>query len=1155
MLVHFGIAFAFFIAIAAIRQAVEPRWINGVYWSNMTLLGFAIQYSFPFEFLPVILIPVLLRRQFLGWLEVNRRDRTIPFQLASVCIMAMIVEWTSYGMYVVGIYLVVELILMIRLVLRKYRQKGISRDSNVGIKVNTMNVYLLLNLFLVALAFTGYFNFFEGTLPLTLVYLALGLSGIWMNTGPAKSSFTIRGEGKYAKSALDPKEKYRILTEVDRIFSQGSFHKDPNASLPALAKAVKSNTHQVSQVINESKGMTFFELLAYHRVQEGKKLLRNSEYKNFKIEGIAEQVGYLSKSAFNTSFKKFTGKTPSEFRDSDVRDHKVERRKRREIDSSIEEEGTFGYIKNSMVMFSNFFKIYFRTLWRNKAFSFINIFGLVVGLTSSLLIYVYLQHELSYDSFHDQAEDIYRVSYFSDNPQTRTPHPMAQAMVRDFPQVVAATSLSPMYGPGLTLQSIYIRNPETNVMFAEPDGFNADSTFFDVFDFKLIKGNEREALREVGGLVITESLAKKYFGEEDPMGKRLEAPSYNVTLVVTGVMEDPPTNSHFHPRFINSYVTLKSANPDDPWFGWGDAGHFNYIKLQPGTDPLMIENAIPDWLAKYNILDEQTLQLFRDRIVYLGLQRITDIHLTSHIKWELEANSNMMYIYILGAAIAFLLVIASINFVNLSTARAFERAKEVGIRKTLGANAGGVSVQFVSEAIATSVISTFIAFGFAGVLFQRFVALTGQKISIAALFGLDVMAGALTLALLIGIFTGIYPALAIRRIKPSEILKGKFINQSGGSTLRKGLVVVQFIVSAMMIFGSAIILKQVKFMENKALGFDEDQLIVLKLHSGEQRTRIQAIKNELGSIAGVRGVAAVSNVPGGQFNQNAIFVREDPTNAVSCSELRVDFEALQLLGVDLVEGRWFDRSMSVDSSGASYIVNQAALKQLNLDDPFGTTIVWDEEWGEREGRIIGVIDDFHYKSLHESIKPMVINVLPRLNYVMIKVDGQRLKETLAQIEEVHAEFDPVFEFTYSFLDEEIGELYRAERQAFDVFNLFTVIALILASMGLLGLSYLVITQRTREIGIRKVMGARILDILWMENKSFLKATLLAVVIGIPLAWWIMKGWISGFAYQAPIGLLPFLFTVVIVLAVSIGSVTFAVLRTVLRNPSNALRYE
>ncbi|MDW3196467.1 MAG: FtsX-like permease family protein [Cytophagales bacterium] len=1038
----------------------------------------------------------------------------------------------------------------LRLLTSTYRQKGISTFGN-GSKINWINALTFFQLVLLA--------FFWLEVPLaflTVLVLVFVLISSWHFA--KESSFeSFAATTKYAKSTLLTPDKARLLDTLEIELKSGTYFLQPDASLKGLAKLLGTSSHNLSQLLNESKGVSFFELQASVRVREAKKMLQDPQMQHLKIEEIANQVGYASKSSFNTTFKKITGNTPSEYRDSDVRFDKVER------SPDVFEPGiqghkdTFELLKHASIMLTGFFKIYYRNLLRNKAFSFINLFGLVLGFTSILLVWVYLRFELSYDQFHKDADNTYRVAILNSSPQTRTPHPLAQAMVDEFSQVEAAVSLSPIYGPGLTLQDNFIRNPREDEWIKQPGGFYADSTFFDVFDFKLTVGNPKEALSGVGHVVISESLAQKFYGDENPLGKAIEAGTSGFKGVINGVFEDPPANSHFHPQFLVSYMTIKSMNPDDFWFKWDDSGHFNYVKLQEGANPKVIEAAFPDLYLKYDLINQDIYERWKEGGTYLGLQPMTSIHLNSDIRWELEQNSNMTYIYILLGAIVFIVVITCINFVNLSTARVVERGKEIGIRKTLGARQLAVSSQFTMESVFSCLLASILSFLLALLLFEEFSALAGRDIPLTYLTDPTLIFTFWGLVLLVGLITGIYPAISVTRIKSSEILKGKLANQSSGLFLRRSLVAIQFCVSAMLIFGSLVIFSQIDFLENKALGFDADELIVVKIHTEQVEDQLEAVKQQMRTIPGVIGAGGVSSLPGSQFNRNSLFTEDQPDNRVSCSELRVDYDALPLLGVLLKEGRYFEPSRGTDSLGTSYLINEAALTQFQVDNIFEKTVLWDEEAGMSRGKVVGVIEDFHYKSLHEPIRPLAIKINPdALNYLLIKVEaGTSIPQVLAAIEDVYLDFETQFTFEYQFLDQSLENVYQSDRQAFAVFNLFTTIALILSVLGLSGLAYLLISQKTKEIGIRKVMGAKLTDILWYESRTFLIGSVISLVVGLPLAYFLMNFWLENFAYQISIGLFPFGLTILIVLILVVLCVALSVIRTSLRNPSQALRYE
>ncbi len=1071
---------------------------------------------------------------------------TLPFFL----LIALAFTLPAYRLLLLKAAYAWEVWRLFSFIIKTYQQKGISTFGN-GSRINWLNMSIGFQVTLLL--------FFLLEVPQDFLQVLVALFAVissW-HFGKEVAYDPFSATPKYARSTLHIPDKARLLDALESELKPGAYFLQSDASLKGLAKRLTTSTHNLSQLLNETKGVTFFELQASVRVREAKKMLQDPQKQHLKIEEIANQVGYASKSSFNTTFKKITSKTPSEYRDLDVRSDKVERSPDL-LEPAIQgHSDTFELLKHASIMLTGFFKIYYRNLLRNKAFSFINLFGLVLGFTSALLVWVYLSFELSYDQFHKDAENIYRVAFLNRSPQTRTPHPLAQAMVTEFSQVEAAVSLSPIYGPGLTLQDIFVRNPQDDEWIKQSGGFYADSTFFDVFDFKLTIGNPKEALSGVGHVVISESLARKFFGDENPLGKEIEAGTIGFQGVINGVFEDPPANSHFHPQFLVSYMTIKSMNPDDLWFKWDDSGHFNYVKLKAGANPKVVEAAFPDLYLKYDLINQEIYERWKEGGTYLGLQLLTSIHLNSDIRWELEKNGNMTYIYILLGAIIFIIVITCINFVNLSTARVVERGKEIGIRKTLGARQVAVSSQFTMESVFSCFIAAVVSFLLAYLLFNEFSLLAGKTIPQAFLLDLNLIITFGAFVLLVGLITGAYPAISVTRIKSSEILKGKLANQSRGLFLRKSLVAIQFCVSAILIFGSLVIFKQINFLENKALGFDSDELIILDLHTEQEEDQLEAMKQQILSIPGVLGAGGISSLPGSQFNRNSLFTEDQPDNRISCSELRVDYDVLPLLGIQLKEGRFFEKSRSVDSLGTSFLLNEAAVGQFQVEDIFEKVVLWDEEAGMSRGKVVGVVQDFHYKSLHEPIRPLAIKInTDAINYLMVKIEaGTSVPQVIEALKNVHSDFDDQFAFEYAFMDQSLENVYRSDRQAFSVFNLFTTIALILSVMGLTGLAYLLISQKTKEIGIRKVMGAKLTDILWYESRTFLIGSALSLLIGLPMAYFLMNYWLENFAYQITIGPVPFGLTAIIVFVLVVLCVAISVMRTSLRNPSQALRYE
>ena len=433
-------------------------------------------------------------------------------------------------------------------------------------------------------------------------------------------------------------------------------------------------------------------------------------------------------------------------------------------------------------MLYNYFNIALRNLLKNKVHTTINVFGLAFGIASVFLITLYIKQELSYDKFHHQAEDLYRIVWVSENPQTRTPHPMAQALVADFPEVESAVSVTPLFAAGLTRETHSLRNPQKAERYDEKNLLAVDTTFFDVFDFPIVKGDAKKALKQVNGVLISESMARKYFGDEDPIGKHLAVDSTEYLVEVLAVFKDVPSNSHFHFDFLGSYVREKSFNPEDEFYSWSDFGHYNYIRLKHGADPKLLESKLMSWFRKYFEVSDQDAQAFAAQHFGFKLQPVTDIHLRSRLRWELEPNGNIEYIYILAAAALFTLIIACVNFMNLTTAKSAERAKEIGVRKTMGAFRSQLSIQFLAESVTIALIAVFFSILIIESALPFFNYLTGLSFEVHYIQYLLILLAA---GVFIGLISGIYPSLYLSAVKPHLILKGKLIQTPKGIITKK----------------------------------------------------------------------------------------------------------------------------------------------------------------------------------------------------------------------------------------------------------------------------------------------------------------------------------------------------------------------------------
>ncbi|CAN5222636.1 ABC transporter permease [soil metagenome] len=802
-------------------------------------------------------------------------------------------------------------------------------------------------------------------------------------------------------------------------------------------------------------------------------------------------------------------------------------------------------------MLSSYFIIAFRNLLKNQVYSFINIFGLALGLACVFLIFQYLSKEVSYDRFHANAENIYRITWESENPQTRVPHPMAQALVHDFPSVEAATSITPIWGPGLTKQTFSLRNLQKDIKYDETNVLGADSTFFDVFDFSLVSGDRKTALSKPGGIVLSESMAKKYFPGENAMGKQLAINDDTQLLEVTGVFKDVPTASHFHFDFLVSYVTLKADKGWGDFFSWRDFGHFNYIKLKPGTDEKLLESSLLDWSKKYLNWPNEDYSSLKERGHGFRLQPITDIHLKSSLRWELESNGNIDYIYMMTAAALLILIIACVNFINLTTALSTERAREIGVRKTLGALRQQLSLQFIGEAVLVALIAMIIAAIIIEVSLPFINRSIGSPIEINYLMFIPALAG---LSLLVGIVAGIYPSLYLSSITPGQILKGKFLQNPGGVRVRQAFTVFQFIASMVLISSSVIIFNQLSFIQHKGLGFDQEELIVVPIKNRDEfNPKMQELKNELLKSPGVVSVSATSNLPGRSFNQHPVYNPAAPDNEIDASEAYVDYDFFKTLSIEFVDGRAFSIEQAADRDG--FILNETAVKNLQLKRGVGEEIIWNRDGKDIRGKVIGVVKDFHFQSLHQPVRPLLFRVSSNFNYVVLKVRTDNFSATIKSVEETWKTFDDQFAFEFSFLKDQLNQQYVDERNMGNVLAGFSLLAVVIAAFGLLGIAALNFRQKTKEISVRKVLGASLPSLMALLMRDFTRLIILAIVLATPLCWWMMNRWLENFAFRTVINPLVFVGSGALLVLIAWGTLTFLTLKIARTNPAETLKSE
>lgn len=768
-------------------------------------------------------------------------------------------------------------------------------------------------------------------------------------------------------------------------------------------------------------------------------------------------------------------------------------------------------------MITNYLTIAYRNLAKNKTYSAITIFGLALGLACVFLITYYVRTELSYDRHHVHADDIFRVIWATDNPQTRTPHPLANAMAADFEEVVSGVSITPLWGVGLTRETFSFRNLEKDIRFDESNVIAVDTTFFDVFSLPMISGDPKTVLKNTGGVLISASMAKKYFGDENPMGKQLAVNNEKQLVEVLGVFQDLPPTSHFRADFLVSYLREKSfEDPESLYYTWDDFGHYNYIRLKPGANVNDLEARMIQWVRKYIDASDEEVNWLKAQNYGFRLQPLTSIHLHSHIRWELEPNGYIGYVYMMTAAGILILVIGCVNFINLTTAQSTERAREIGVRKSLGANRLQLAVQFSGESLLVSLVATLLA----GLLIELgspwFTAFTGQEFKADYLYFLLVLGAFGTLT---GLVAGLFPSLYLSSLQPGLVLKGRHIPGKRGG-LRPVFTVFQFFASMVLVSTSLIIYQQLEFLQHQELGFRPDEVIIIPIKDNDPvNPRFEDLRHEMLKVPGVNAVAAASNVPGKSFNQNPVFSTENPELRVGASEVLTDYELFHVLGIELADGRLFSRDNPADREG--FVINETLANNLYGGKAVGKEFNWDYDSGPVKGTIIGVVKDFHFQSLHKAVDPLMFRLSPNYNYVVINLSTADFNTTIQAIEKVWRTVDTQFAFDFSFLSDDLNLQYAEEQNMANVLGAFSGIAVAIACFGLLGIAALTFRQRTKEVSIRKVLGANRSNLMMLLIKDFTTMILVAILLAVPLVWWMMSEWLQHFTLRVTIN--PILF--------------------------------
>ena len=811
-------------------------------------------------------------------------------------------------------------------------------------------------------------------------------------------------------------------------------------------------------------------------------------------------------------------------------------------------------------MFTNYFKLAWRNLMKYKFISFINLFGLTVGLTCCLLITTYILNELSFDRYNKNADNIYRVTRTFYNQQgavslnlsTVSP-PFGYYLPNDFPEIQKMTRLLDNGITPLRYKDKLIN--EQNVFFA-------DENLCDVFSVDVLKGNPKTALAEPFSAMMTEETAKKYFGNEDPMNKVIRA-NNQFDVKITGIYKAFPSNAHMHPGMLVSFNTLKDSavyGAENLRTNWGNNSFFTYLLLPKNYDPQKMVARFPAFIDAHMDKSDYNGQQV-SKFTTLSLQKLTDIHLYSHTDYEAEPNGDINRVWIFAAIGFFILLIACINYMNLSTARSALRAKEIGIRKVIGARKKELIFQFLSESVLISWVAIIIALGFLYFTLPWLNEISGQELSVDMLMKWQVLVPLFLTPFVVGIISGIYPALFMSSFQPVKTLKGLFKVKGANVSFRKVLVITQFSISIILIIATAIVFQQLHYMQQKSLGFDKDHVAVLP-YNNALGDKFESFRTELLSNSNFKDVARSSRIPTGRLldDQGAYTLSGDsmaPTNT-DIKYVSVDYDFVPAYGITMAAGRNFSRAYGTDTSG--FIINESAVKALGWKSA-QNAVGKDFKYGNTKGHIIGVVQDFNFESMHQQIVPMVLVMFPpSVNYfnnLSVKLSGNNITASLDYLEKTWRKFLPEIPYQYAFLDDNFDKLYESEQKQGTIFTVFACIAIFIACLGLFGLSAFAITQRVKEIGVRKVLGADVGSIVFLLSKEFLKLILFASVIACIVAAITMNNWLKDFAYRIDLMSHWWVFFVAIGAAtiVALLTVSLQAIKAALANPVKSLRAE
>ncbi len=792
----------------------------------------------------------------------------------------------------------------------------------------------------------------------------------------------------------------------------------------------------------------------------------------------------------------------------------------------------------------NYFKSTYRNLVRDKLYSGINILGLSIAIICCLFIYIFVQNELSYDTFHQKKDDIYRVIrvvYNEGVPRKVgiTSAPFRDAILNDFPGLVEH-SIRLMPSDGIVTIG--------DQKFTENRFYITDANFFEVFSWPLIKGDSKTVLNRPNTVVLSEAVAIKYFGKENPIGKTIRVDG-DTDFEVTGVFQKPDhVNSHIGFDLLASMETFRDTDFYSGW--WWNTLH-TYVQLPSNTDPEALEAQFTGFMEKY-FGDDMARN---NRRIRLELEPLDEIYFDNDITYDWQvSHGSKKVLYMFGVIALLIIGVAGVNFINMATVRSMNRAREIGIRKTLGAYRSNLIIQFLGEALLMTFIAGLISFLVVYGTLPYFEQLLGKEIAVR-LTSFKVLGTVILFLFFTGLIAGSYPALFLSSFQPIKALKEKIHFGSSQLILRKGLIIFQFSISSLLIIGTLIVNNQLDFIANKSLGFQPDQLLNISINNGEVRPHLETLTRQMEQLPGVDTASLVSGSPGGFFDNYLFKAGENWEKTYTLKTLFTDYNFTEVLDLEMLAGRDFDPAFTSDSSKA-VVINKAAADFFGWPPQEALGKRFENQFRDSTIReVIGVVENFHYESLHQPIAPLVVAMNTDRRELLLKVDAENINQTITSVEQSWNEFSPLYPMEYFFLDDQFAQLYESDQRKRSMFTIFSIVAIFIACMGLFSLAAFNAEKRSKEMGIRKVLGATFSDILFLFNKEVIMVVVVAFLIAVPVTYLLAEEWLQGYAYRIPNGITNYTIAAVIVLILAILTVSYQSMKVAFKNPVNSLRSE